>query len=112
MRFAQAEQLEVQLAYYPPYHSKYNPIERCWGVLENYWRGELLDSEAAVLGFARNMRYAHKHPEVQRVTQTYPKCVRRTRPEKRRLEAWIERTSGLEKWGILIHPPSPDQLIT
>ena len=38
--------------YYPPYHSKYNPIERCWGVLEVYWNGELLDSEAAVLGYA------------------------------------------------------------
>ena len=24
----------VQLAYYPPYHSKYNPIERVFGVLE------------------------------------------------------------------------------
>jgi len=23
-----------QLLYYPPYHSKYNPIERCWGILE------------------------------------------------------------------------------
>jgi Rhodopirellula transposase DDE domain len=112
VRFAQAEQLEVQLAYYPPYHSKYNPIERCWGVLENYWRGELLDSAAAVLGFARTLSYAHKHPEVQQVTQTYPKGVRRSKAEKRRLEAWIERTSGLEKWGILIHPPSPDQLMT
>ena len=26
--------LTIQLAYYPPYHSKYNPIERVWGVLE------------------------------------------------------------------------------
>ena len=43
--------------YYPPYHSKYNPIERCWGVLEVYWNGELLDSEEAVLGFAANMTY-------------------------------------------------------
>lgn len=110
--FAQTEQLAVQLAYYPPYHSKYNPIERCWGVLENYWRGELLDSEEAVLGYARNMTYAQKHPEVQRVTQPYAKGVRRTRAEKKRLEQWIERTSGLEKWGILIHPPSPDQLIS
>src|SRR2546427_6593672 len=24
----------IQLLYYPPYHSKYNPIERCWGLLE------------------------------------------------------------------------------
>jgi hypothetical protein len=23
----------LQLLYYPPYHSKYNPIERCWGDL-------------------------------------------------------------------------------
>ncbi len=21
----------VQLLYFPPYHSKYNPVERCWG---------------------------------------------------------------------------------
>ena len=25
---------EVRLVYYPPYHSKYNPIERCWSSLE------------------------------------------------------------------------------
>ena len=57
MQWAQATQLTVELVYYPPYHSKYNPIERCWGVLEVYWNGELLDSEEAVLGFAANMTY-------------------------------------------------------
>lgn len=31
---ARKYRLVVQLAYYPPYHSKYNPIERCWGILE------------------------------------------------------------------------------
>lgn len=50
IRLARQEQITVVLAYYPPYHSKDNPIERCRGILENYWRGELLDSEAAVLG--------------------------------------------------------------
>jgi hypothetical protein len=34
VHWAQATQLTVELVYYPPYHSKYNPIERCWGVLE------------------------------------------------------------------------------
>ncbi|MCU7911376.1 MAG: hypothetical protein KZQ63_04290 [Candidatus Thiodiazotropha sp. (ex Lucinoma aequizonata)] len=29
-------QLTIQLAYYPPYHSKYNLVERLWGVLENH----------------------------------------------------------------------------
>ena len=32
----------VQLLYYPPYHSKYNPIERCWGILEEHWNGAKL----------------------------------------------------------------------
>lgn len=25
----------IQLLYYPPYHSKYNPIERCWAFWSN-----------------------------------------------------------------------------
>ena len=36
---------QVRLIYYPPDHSKYNPIERCWGAaLENYWNGAILQS--------------------------------------------------------------------
>ncbi|NJO84626.1 MAG: hypothetical protein HC828_18895, partial [Blastochloris sp.] len=31
--------LTVQLAYYPPYHSKYNPIERCWAFWSNTGMG-------------------------------------------------------------------------
>jgi transposase len=37
--FARKYRLVVQLAYYPPYHSRYNPIERCWGILEMHWNG-------------------------------------------------------------------------
>ena len=32
----------IQLLCYPPYHSKYNPIERCWGILEQHWNRTLL----------------------------------------------------------------------
>ena len=48
--FAYGNTLHVRLAYCPPYHSKYNPIERVWGRLENHWNGELLDSEKKVPG--------------------------------------------------------------
>src|SRR4051812_5250597 len=41
---AQEYGLRAHLACSPPYHSKYNPIERCWGVLEMHWNGSLLDS--------------------------------------------------------------------
>ena len=44
VEFADKNDLEIVLAYYPPYHSKYNPIERNWGILENHWNGTLLNS--------------------------------------------------------------------
>ena len=108
VRLAQQERLTIELAYYPPYHSKYNPIERCWGVLECYWRGELLDSEAAVLGYAAAMTYRGQHPRVQRVTQVYAKGVRRSKAQKKALEQHLQRLPGLGKWFIDIPPPSPD----
>jgi Rhodopirellula transposase DDE domain len=109
--FAQATQLTIVLVYYPPYHSKYNPIERCWGVLEVYWNGELLLSEAAVLGLASNMTYAGKHPQVYRVNQTYNKGVRRTKDEMQSLERRLVRLEGLPKWFVTIEPPKPSEII-
>ena len=50
-----AYKLTIQLAYYLSYHSKYNPVDRVWGVLENHWRGEIIDSVDKALGLARSM---------------------------------------------------------
>ncbi len=55
--FANRCQLTIRLAYYPPYHSKYNPIERCWGILENHWNGDILDSVETTLNFAKTMTW-------------------------------------------------------
>ena len=49
--------LTMELAYYPPYHSKYNPIERCWGILENHWNGALLTSVQTALEWAKTMTW-------------------------------------------------------
>ena len=111
VQFAQRHRVTVRLAYYPPYHSKYNPIERCWGALENYWRGELLDSEAAILGYAGRMTYNGIHPQVQRCSRSYVKGVRRSAAEQRRLEKYLERLPGLGRWFIDIPPPSLDELL-
>ena len=46
--FAEQTGLEVVLVCDPPYRSKYNPIERCWGTLEMHWKGALLDSMATI----------------------------------------------------------------
>lgn len=106
---AQKRQWNLVLVYYPPYHSKYNPIERLWGILENFWNGALLDSEEALLGYAANMTYNGVHPQVQRVHKKYTKGVKLPQRRKQRLERWLQRTEGLEKWAINIPPPPPDQ---
>ena len=49
--------LPIQLLYYPPYHSKYNPIERCWGVLEIHWNGTKLTDSDTMLGWAESMTW-------------------------------------------------------
>jgi hypothetical protein len=105
--FAQRYGLRVRLAYYPPYHSKYNPIERCWGILENHWNGSLLDTVDSVIEFARTMTWKGKHPVVSLVTTPYASGVRRTKDAMEALETQITRLPGLEKWFVDIFPAVP-----
>lgn len=102
--FVDASQMTVQLAYYPPYHSKYNPIERVWGVMENHWNGSLLDSVDTVLNFAQTMTWNGHHPTVNLVDKTYETGVRLTQKAMAELEERFERLPGLEKWFVRIVP--------
>ena len=106
LEFAGSQGVEVRLACYPPYHSKYNPIERCWGVLEQHWNGALLDSIPTALRFAGSMTWRGSHPLVELVTKSYSKGVRLSPAEMARLEEQIERLPGLEKWFVSFPPPS------
>jgi hypothetical protein len=109
--WAQATQLTIELVYYPPDHSKSNPIERCWGVLEVDWNGELLLNEEAVRGFAGNMTYAGNHPAVSRVSQEYGKGARRSQDEMKVLEQRLVRSATLPKWFVTIAPARPAEII-
>lgn len=42
--------IEIELVYYPPYHSKYNKIEHYWGVLQKHWNGLIIDSLDKLIG--------------------------------------------------------------
>ena len=97
-------QLIIQLAYYPPYHSKYNPVERVWAVLENYWHGSLLDTLETVFLFAQNMTYNGLHPVVEIVETIYRTGVKLTKTAMAALEKRFERLPGLEKWFVRIRP--------
>lgn len=102
--FGHRQELLIRLAYYPPYHSKYNAVERCWGVLENHWSGTLLESVETTLRFAQTMTWNGKHPLVRLVTKSYEKGVKLTAKEMTELETQIERLPGLEKWFVDIPP--------
>ena len=98
--------LAVKLAYYPPYHSKYNPIERVWGFLEQHWNGALLDSVETVLNFASSFSFKEARPVVQFVPAVYETGVKISQKEMRLLEKRFQRLPGLEKWFVLIEPLS------
>jgi len=99
-------QVTLELAYYPPYHSKYNPIERVWGLLEKHWNGSLLDSCETVLKFARSMTFRRLPPLVYFVTRTYRTGVRLSAKTMTALEARFQRLPHLPKWFVRI-PPHP-----
>jgi hypothetical protein len=96
--------LTLELAYYPPYHSKYNPIERVWGVLEQHWNGSLLDSIQTVFNFAQTMTYNGVRPVVDLVETLYQTGVKLTQQAMAILEHRLERFSGLEKYFVRITP--------
>jgi transposase len=97
-------QVTVDLAYYPPYHSKYNPIERVWGVLEKHWNGSLLDSCQTALQFAQTMTFRGRSPIVQRLKTVYHTGARLTQKQMAQLEQRFERLPGLAKWFVRITP--------
>lgn len=103
--FADHFQLTIQLAYYPPYHSKYNPIERVWGILEQHWNGSILDSIQTVLRFANTLTWKGLKPKQVQLNQAhYPKGMKHAAPFMKRLEQRFERLRGLENWFVRIVP--------
>ena len=72
VEFADWSGLEVRLVYYPPYHSKYNPIERCWSILEQKWGGALLNCLKVILQEALRMTWRGCHPTVKLLGRRLP----------------------------------------
>ena len=96
----------IQLLYYPPYHSKYNPIERCWGILELKWNGTKLTDAETMLEWATQMTWKGLHPVVELSRQVYQKGVRLSQKAMEVVEARLQRDPKLPKYDILITPAS------
>jgi hypothetical protein len=104
VEFADWSGLEIRLVYYPPYHSKYNRVERCWSALERKWNGVLLNSLEVVLQCALRMTWKGSHPTVRQLDGVYPDGVRLTAKEMRPYEERLQRSATLPKYDIVIKP--------
>ena len=104
--FANEHGVTIRLAYYPPYHSKYNPVERTHGALEQYWNGMLLTDSETTIKIAANMTWKGKHPVVTLVNKIYDKGVKLTKKAMAAYEKLIKRMPGLEDYFVDISPSS------
>lgn len=103
-QFADLSGLRVRLIYYPPYHSKYNAIERYWAGLEKSWNGYLLNTVDAVVSRAGNFYWKGMRTIVRLVNAIYQKGVTICSREKKGLEQRLLRSPDLNFWDISILP--------
>ena len=96
--------LEIELVYLPPYHSKYNPIERFWGILEQHWNGTLLSSVELVVNWAQTATWRGVSPIVRQISDTYQTGVTIAHKAFRDIKARLQRNETVPKWSLLIKP--------
>lgn len=104
VEFVDRHRITVELVYLPPYHSKYNPIERCWGILEKHWNGTLLHSVEHALHWASTMTWRAIHPLVRTINTVYERGVRLTKAAFRPIAERLTRSEILPKWCLTIQP--------
>ena len=102
--FVDRHRVVVELVYRPPYHSKYNPIERCWGILEQHWNGTLLHSVEQALRWAGTMTWRTIHPLIREVTTTYERGVRIAKKAFGPIADRVIRSRTLPMWSLTIQP--------
>ena len=97
--------IQIELVYYPPYHSKYNPVERLWARLEKIWNGFLLETKEVCLSFMKNLTWRNTKSVTKLKEVKYEKGLTINKKEMKMLEdKYITRTDGIKKWSVLITP--------
>ncbi len=87
----------IQLRYSPPYHSKYNPLERCWGIVALHWNGtKLVDVETRV-EWANTMTWRGLHPIVELRHTISQKGIALGKAAMQAVEARLVRHPALPK---------------
>jgi len=104
VEFSDMTGLIVRMIYYPPYHSKYNGIERYWAGLEKSWNGYLLSTVSVVLYRAANFAWKRVRAIVRLLESTYEKGVKISGKKRQTIEERLERSEKLPLYDITIIP--------
>ena len=105
INIAKKYNIKIELVYYPPYHSKYNPVERLWARVENNWNGFLLETVEICLNFMRNLTWKGVKSVTKLKEVKYQKGLTIDKKEMKKLEdEYIIRTESIKKWSVIITP--------
>lgn len=97
--------IKIELIYYPPYHSKYNPVERLWARIENIWNGYLLETVDICLNFMKNLTWKGNKSITTLKKVKYEKGMTINKKDMLQIEKQhISRKFGIEKWSVFIIP--------
>lgn len=104
VQLAENSGLEIHMVYYPPYHSKYNPIEHYWGGLERSWNGYLLDSIQTVIDRTENFTWRNLKTVTTTLFGNYFKGNNPDKSKKKAIEQRLLRSELLPWWDVIITP--------
>ena len=95
----------INLVYYPPYHSKYNKIERFWARLQMFWNGIIIDTTGKLLDVLNKVTWNNVKCKGLISFKKYEKgIIVSERDIENNINPHIIREEGLEKWSIVITP--------
>lgn len=97
--------ISIELVYYPPYHSKYNPIERYWARLQLSWSGLIINTIDKLIETINKVTWKEVKTVATLVTKEYRKGISIDKSEIKMLEKkHVYREKGIEKWSLVITP--------
>ena len=97
--------LVIQLVYYPPYHSKYNKIERVWARIQMQWRQITINSSDLLINSLNKITWKGINIKGKLSLFKYEKGIKISDYEmETKINTHIIREEGLEKWSVVITP--------
>lgn len=105
VELAKKYNLVIELVYYPPYHSKYNKIERFWARLQIFWSKIIMYNVDILLDCLNKVTW---NEEVCIGKINYKEYAKGITISDDYMDTYVNphiiREEGLEKWSIVITP--------